>query len=134
MLNEKKIRIMTKLAVFEDSEGKKDIDLSKYYKNDYIRLHLIKTIISVTIGYLILLGMIAFYKSEELIRNAVSLDYESMGFKILGGYIIFLTIYILGTAIAYSVKYDRSKRKLSVYLDSLKALRSLYKEEEKDMR
>ena len=49
MLNNRKIRIMTKLATYEEKEGKEDIKLSKYYKTDFVRLNILKTIMSIMI-------------------------------------------------------------------------------------
>ena len=41
MLNEEKIRLMTKAASFESGEGKKALEMNRFYKGDYISLHLI---------------------------------------------------------------------------------------------
>ncbi len=130
MLNNRKIRIMTKLATYEEKEGKEDIALSKYYKTDYVRLNILKTIMSATLGYLLLLIMIAVYKSEYLIENAVDLDYKSIFTTILGYYLIILTIMIVGTLIGYSIKYDKSRKQLSQYFRMLKKLRMIYREED----
>ncbi len=130
MLNNRKIRIMTKLATYEEKEGKEDIALSKYYKTDYVRLNMLKTIMSATLGYLLLLIMIAVYKSEYLIENAVNLDYKGIFTTILGYYLIILTILIVGTLIGYSIKYDRSRKQLSQYFRMLKKLRMIYREED----
>ena len=130
MLNNRKIRIMTKLATYEEKEGKEDIKLSKYYKTDYVRLNILKTIMSATFGYLLLLIMLAVYKSEYLIENAVNLDYKSLFTTILGYYLVILTVMIVGTLIGYSIKYDRSRKQLSQYFRMLKKLRIIYREED----
>ena len=130
MLNNRKIRLMTKLAAYEAEEGREDIRLSKYYKTDYVRLQILKSIIATTFGYLLLLVMIFIYKSEYLIENAVSLDYRSIGMTVLGYFIVLQTMSIIGTLIGYSIKYDRSRKKLSKYFNLLKRLRIIYKEED----
>lgn len=130
MLNNRKIRIMTKLATYEEKEGKEDIALSKYYKTDYVRLNILKTIMSATLGYLLLLIMIAVYRSEYLIENAVNLDYKSIFTTILGYYLVILTILIVGTLIGYSIKYDKSRKQLSQYFRMLKKLRMIYRDED----
>jgi hypothetical protein len=112
MLNNKKIRLMTKLAIFETKDGKEDIRLSKYYKTDYVRLQVLKSIVSTTVGYLLILALIFLYKSEYIIKNAVSLDYKTLGSYILGIYIILITIYGLGSLAWYSFKYEASRKKL----------------------
>jgi len=120
---------MTKLAIFETKEGKEDIRLSKYYKTDYVRLQVLKSIISTTVGYLLILALIFLYKSEYIIKNAVSLDYKTIGSYILGIYIILITIYGLGSLAWFSLKYEASKKKLTRYFKLLKRMKNIYKEE-----
>ncbi len=132
MLNYKKIRLMTKLAVYEKKDGKEDIYLSKYYKTDYVRFQVLKAIITATIGYALIIGLIAFYKIEYLIKNAVVLDYKQIGTYVLGFYLMTITIYGLGALIIYSMKYDASRKKLSRYFKLLKKLEKLYNESSSD--
>ena len=42
MINEEKVKIMTKIAMYEQGAGKKYLPVSKYYRSDYIGLALIK--------------------------------------------------------------------------------------------
>lgn len=129
MLNYKKIRIMNKLAVYESKDGKEDIHLSKYYKTDYVRYQTIKSIISATVGYLLILLMVALYKMEYLIQNAVNLDYATIGTYVLGFYIMIITLYGLGSLLVFSLKYDASRKKLAKYYKLLKRLNKIYQEE-----
>lgn len=129
MLNNRKIRLMTKLAVYENKEGKEDIHLSKYYKTDYVRYQVLKSIISATVGYLLILVLVALYQMEDIIKNAVSLDYKTIGTYILGFYIMVITVYGLGSFVGYSMKYDTSRKMLARYFKLLKRLNKIYKEE-----
>lgn len=69
MLNEEKIKIMNKLAMYEQGEGKKYLPVSKYYRSDYIGLALIKNFFLVTIGYGLALAGVAAYFGEYLMEN-----------------------------------------------------------------
>lgn len=129
MLNYRKIRLMNKLAVYESKEGKEDIHLSKYYKTDYVRLQVIKAIVSATVGYLLILLMIGLYNMEMLIKNAVSLDYKTIGTYVLGFYIMTVTVYGLGSLVGYSWKYDASRKKLARYYKLIRRLQKIYQEE-----
>lgn len=131
MLNNKKIRVMTKLALYEQKDGKEDIRMSKYYKTDYVRLEMLKTIVNITIGYALILLIIGIYKAEYLISEAVTLDFVRLGQYILGFYIVILTIYITGAIIGYSIKYDKSRKTLAKYYKALKKLIRICDEEEK---
>lgn len=130
MLNNRKVRLMTRLAIYEKKEGKEDIRLSKYFRRDYVRVHLLNNIVAVTIGYLLILLMVGAYKMEYLIKEAVQLDYIGIGKTILGIYIILLTIYTMAAMIGYSFYYDYSRKNLAKYFRMLRRLRSIYREED----
>ncbi len=129
MLNNDKIRIMTKLAIYENKSGKEDIKLSQYYKRDYIRLQILNTVVFTTIGYLLVLLLVGVYQSEYLIAEVVKLDYKSIGLYILGIYVMLLTIFTLCTIIGYTIKFESSRKKLAGYNKGLKYLRKIYDEE-----
>ena len=130
MVNMRKVRLMTKLAIYEKTEGKEDIKLGKYFRRDYVRLKVLHSIVWVTLGYLLVLAMVIAYQMEYLIREAVNLDYIGMGKIILGIYVIVITVYTMVAMVAYGLYYDYSRKKLAKYFRMLRRLRSLYQEEE----
>lgn len=134
MLNEKKIRLMTKLALFEDKDGTQDIKHGKFYRNDYVRLRLLQTMISVTLGFGLVLVLVVAYKMEYLVEKAVTLDYATILKTTLGIFIIVAVIYIFLSMVIYSIQYDRSRKKLGRYMKNLKELRRLYKEGEGEIK
>ena len=42
MLDKRRIRLMTKLALYEQSDAKEDLKVSGYYKEDYAGLMILK--------------------------------------------------------------------------------------------
>ncbi len=130
MLNDRKIRLMTKLALYERKEGKEDIKLSKYYRTDYVRLQVLKTVVAVTFSYILILLLIAIYKLAYLIDQAVVLDDAGIGKMILGIYIVVLTVFVLAVLVGYSIKYRKSRKKLSKYFRMLKRLKHIYNVED----
>lgn len=129
VLNEKKIRIMSRLASYEKKENQEKFRQTGYYKSDYIRYNLLKTIVSVTIGYVLTLGLLAFYNAEFLITNAVTLNYKAVVGKALAVYFILLVVYIIVTIGIYSLKYDKAHKFLGKYFKMLGVLRKFYKDE-----
>ncbi len=126
VLDEKKIRIMTRLALSEEKYGKENFNISRYYRSDYIRYSLLKTVLSVTVGYILILGMAALYHAEYLIANAVKLDYKEMGLYVLGIYLALLIVYSGITVVIAAVKYARASRFEKKYGNVLGILRKLY--------
>lgn len=130
MLNNRKIRIMTQLAIYENNEGKEDFRLAKYYKSDYARLNVLKTAITITIAYAVLVGMVILYKLQYILDNILILDYKSIGWTILGGYIGVLSFYLIVTLLGFSIRYKVSHKKLSKYYRMLSRLKEIYREED----
>ena len=74
MVNNEKIRLMTKLAVYENAEGKDDMRVANYFRSDYIRHEILKTILAVTLGTIILVAVVLCYQMEYLLDNAFVLS------------------------------------------------------------
>lgn len=129
MLNEKKIRLMTKLALFEESEGKKEVKMDRYYRVDYIRYQILKSMVCVTLGYLLIVLAIVVYQSEYIIDNITTIAYKSIGIYIVLGYLFLLLLYSFITGIVSYFRYEKAKVKMKYYKKTLRALGHLYEEE-----
>ena len=127
MINEEKVKIMDRLAVYEKQEGRKYLPVSKYY----IGLALIKNFFLVTIGYGLILAVIAAYNLEYLLDNVHKMDLISLGVVVLGGYIGILVLYSVLTYIQYTVKYHKAKKSVKQYYTQLTKLEKIYTREEK---
>lgn len=132
MLNEEKVKLMTKLAIYEQNEGKDDLPLSKYYRTDYLTLKMINSAIAMTVGYLVLLLTILLVNVEEMLAKMVSIDILSMGKVLLLIYAILFAINMVVTYFVYSYKFKKSRKNLNKYNDKLKELYTIYKREEKN--
>lgn len=114
MLNKKKIQLMTKAARFEKSRTE-ELKISKFYRTDYLGLAMLRNFLSVTIGYLLLLLLIAVYHSEYLLDNIYVMNIEGLVKIVVIGYLLFLSIYSLITYAVYSIKFVKAKKKLEEY-------------------
>ena len=131
MLNEEKIKIMNKLAMYEQGEGKKYLPVSRYYRSDYIGLALIKNFFLVTIGYCLILAGIAAYFGEYLVDNIHKMDLVAVGRNAVIGYVVVLVVFSVPTYIQYSVKYHKAKKSVKEYYQELTQLNKIYSREEK---
>lgn len=130
MVDNRKVRIMTRMSIYEKHEGKEDLKLNKYFKSDYARLQVLKTLISISLAYVMVVMLVILYKLEYIIDNALTLDYPAIGKMILGAYIIVLAVYLIGSLFGYALKYQFSRKRLKKYYKLLKTLKEIYKEED----
>lgn len=131
MLNEDKIRLMTKLAIYEQNDGKESIKSNKYYKKDYVGLKMINTAITITIAYIMCVVLWVIYKVDFFAEKIVSIDIFTLGKKILIIYVIIFIAYMLISYLVYSIKYLKMHDMNIEYSEDLKELYMIYKREEK---
>lgn len=131
MINEEKVKIMTKLAMYEKTEGKKSMPISRYFRSDYVGLALIKNFFIVTIGYGLILLVLGFYFSDYLMNNIHKMNLVHMGIYLVAGYAVILFVYSLLTYVQYSVKYYLAKRSMKKYYEELTRLNKIYTRDEK---
>lgn len=130
MLNEEKISLMTKLALYEQNEGKKQIPMSKYYQNDYISLNLINSAIIGTIVYILIVAAVIVVYAESIVNKLTEMDLVAVGKKLVICYGVFIVIYLLASYAFYAVKFKKIRKNLNEYNADLKKLYAFYKREE----
>lgn len=130
MLSEKKIRLMIRLSDYEQNQGKIDLARTKYFKLDYIRHEILKTIVSVTGAVFLSLLLIGMYHIEFLITNALELDYAWIAKYFFASYFLILFLFSFVTLSVSSVRYETSKNRVKEYYSTLQELISFYEDEE----
>ena len=126
MLNEERIILMTKLASYEKNEGKKSMAIGKYFRGDYITLHLLKAVISATIAFFIGLGLYILYNVEELLENLYNMDFLLFARNIISIYVVFVVGYSCLTYIIFTYRYAKARKSIRRYYNTLKKLNALY--------
>ena len=130
MVDIEKVRIMTKLAAFEQAEEENALKITRYYQGDYVRCQLLKTLVCVTIGYICLCGLGMLYRLDDLIENATTLNYPQLMKQIAGGYFILLLFYVIGVTGGYIHRYHKARKKIKGYDRNLHILRQWYRKEQ----
>lgn len=123
MLNNEKIILMTKLSLYEQKNQKKEIKTGKYFKSDYMLLKMLGSFISVTIGYLLCLGVWFMYSSDQVLANMTTLG-RFTGFIviIILIYVIVTIIYMIFSYVFYSHRFRTIRKNLKEYNGDLKTL------------
>lgn len=133
MINEEKVKIMTKLAMYEQGKGKKYLPISRYYRSDYIGLALIKNFFLVTFGYVLIVAAVAVYFGDFLLENIHKMNMITLGIYLIAGYVIVLIAYSILTYVQYSLRYYQAKKSMREYYSQLTELNKIYAREEKRM-
>ncbi|MBP3475872.1 MAG: hypothetical protein J6K48_06105 [Lachnospiraceae bacterium] len=127
MLNEERIILMTKLASYEDNDGKKNVAIGSYFRSDYIGWQVLKSIISATIAFVVVFAMYIFYDFEMFMMDIYKMDLMEFAKKVLFLYLGIVGVYAIISYIIYTVRYNRAKRSLKLYYMNLRRLANMYK-------
>lgn len=125
MLSDEKIIRMTKLAAFEKREGKKNLNIVNYYRNDYIGFQVLKSIIAVTISFVAVFALYLFYNFEALMHDVYKLDLMEFGKSVVIIYLCVAAAYGVITYVVYASRYSKAKKKLKHYYAGLRALENI---------
>lgn len=127
MLNEKRIRLMTKLARYESGEGKEELRIARYYRSDYIGLAMFRNFFLASLAYLVILLLAGAYFAESL----HTLNIAWIGILIVVEYLVTIGVYSAVTYTIHSIRYGRAKKGVAAYERKLGELEALYEEEER---
>lgn len=134
MVNEDKVKLMTKLAIYESTKGKKQLNISKYYKRDYVRYNMFKTAVTATMAFFMILGGYILINAEELLLKLNEMDLLHEAIKLGIIYAVFVIGYMVIARLVYARKYEKVKPDVIIYNHNLKKLKEMYDKEEKEMK
>lgn len=132
MVNKEKVRIMAQIALDETNSHKKVIEEGEYYKSDYIRSHLISVLWNITVSFILIVSLSALYYADYISLNIVRINYEKLGFILLGIYTIIIILSMLLSYLYFSKKYIRNRKILEEYQKKLELLSDFYKQNRED--
>ena len=126
MLNEERIILMTKMASYEENEGKKNVAIGNYFRGDYISMQVLKSVISGTIAYAVIFALYILYDFENFMQEIYKMDLIVFAKNVLILYGICIVVYGVIAYLVYSYRYSRARKSLKSYYNNLKKLNSLY--------
>ena len=128
MVNEKKVRLMTQLALDEKRFYKDELDESGYFRSDYIRSNTLKVLLGYSISYLLIMGLVAMYYVDYLFTNVVQMDMQSMVWLAGCIYVGLLLIIALFCVLFYMTKYTNNRKRLRKYMMEIDKLQKFYRD------
>ncbi len=132
MVDPDKVYLMTKAAQFEDKEQKNALKTVSFRRKDYIFYHMLIVMVSATVGYAMLVGMVLFLvimANDLLVLNVGEMFLILAG--VLLGYAVLLIIYYMVSHKYYGEKHVKARQEVKKYQQVLKQLSELVETEEK---
>ena len=131
MLDERKVKLMTKLALYEETHGKEDFKISSYYRKGYASLHVIYAFLSVSVGYVCLVGVLLLAGVENIMGNLSNGLIIFLFLIILAGYVGVVIVYCGIASHIYNEKHKKARKRVKRYNHNLIQLLKMYEKEKR---
>lgn len=128
MINEDKVILMTKLASYEEHEGRQNMKIVNYFRADYIALQVLKAVFCATVTFVLIFALYVFYDIEVFMQDIYKMDMVGFARKILMYYGITVVAYGAVSYVICAYRYSKARRSLRAYYQNLKKLNSMYEE------
>jgi len=132
MLNEERIKHMTKLAFYETKGGSDDLKVSFYFKKDYIGFNTFWSAFWMTIAYIALVVIIGVTFMSGLLEALSSKQMIAIILSFLGIYFILLIVYVRYAKHIYKIKHARAYYRVKKFKEDLEQLEEMYEKEDGD--
>lgn len=129
MINEKRVILETRLAVYE-SRSEADDKINSYYKSDYVTGHLLVTFLCATLAFLLIAGVYAFYHLQDVMLQIYNESIAAMIFTVIVYYVVFVAVLLVLTFLIYTWRYNKAGERLDAFYGGLRELAVNYKREE----
>ena len=126
MVDQDRVVLMTKMSAFRQREGKKTAAINQYFRGDYVGYQVLKSVISATIVFCILVATYVLFHFEDLMQNIYNLNVMAMARRLLVYYILLVGGYAIASYVIYSIRYTRMRGRMKNYYNDLKRLSKLY--------
>ena len=130
MVNEERVKLMTRMAAYESSGHKRNKDIISFFKSDYISLQLIKAFIANSIAFAIFFLLYVLYDFEVFMKEIYKMNLFDFIKGVLVIYAIFIVILSIITFVVSLYRYNRALQSTKLYYTNLKKLSQMYGKEE----
>ena len=134
MIDVKRVRRMTRMAAYEDTDGKRDKRITSYFRVDYLTRQILITLLCDTIAFVIAAALYAAYHFETLIVDIYDSDLRILVMRVLMIYLAFMVFMIAVTIVVYMGRYSRARAHVGAYYHDLGIMSSEYRNEQGEQR
>ncbi|RDU22077.1 hypothetical protein [Anaerosacchariphilus polymeriproducens] len=127
MLNEERTKLMTKMSILEQKNGKEWIKIGDYYKSDYISLQMLKTFFSTSVSFVLIIGLIVLYQMDYLFENLNKLQITLLAQIVIVCFVCYSIIFQIIAYWVYAVRYRNAKKHLKNFKENIEKLSVMYK-------
>ena len=115
MIDATKVRMMTRLALYEQGQGKHDRAVYRCTKGVYLGIRRLISFFAITIAYMLASGLYCFRYVNEIFQKGFGYDYKPLVIRLALCYIIVLFFGLIVLELIYRRRYRKAMENLKDY-------------------
>ena len=131
MVNKRKVRLMSRTAMYEKHEGNQDLPKAAFYKSDYVAVKMWCTAIAVTIAYILILCLVVACNFEYAVSHLTDINYGLLALVVGLIYVAIMVVYMLISYFIYSYRFVEAENGIKIYQNWLHKIFLMNKEDRK---
>ncbi|MCI5952786.1 MAG: hypothetical protein MRZ63_10860 [Anaerostipes sp.] len=133
MVNEEKVKLMTKMAIYESGKGKMDLEISHFHTNEYMKMEVVKSVIVNTIVYCAALGFILLLMMDKVIEAVNNHQFRKYMLLFVMAYLLFIFLEAMIVRERAKQRYLDARPRVRAYKKNLAKLHFMYELEEENI-
>lgn len=125
MVDKRKVRLMTRAAVYEKRYGEEDVKITGFYQKDYASLNTWITLIWITAGFMLFTVLLFLAVGEKVLEGITIAKLLILAAVVLGLYLSVLIVYGIGAGNFYKKKHIKAKQRIKRYIRDLSRLEKM---------
>lgn len=130
MIDEERIKLMTRMASYEKEEHKKNKAIISFFKSDYVSLQMVETTVASTIAFAVIFALYVLYDFDLFMKEIYKMDMFGFVKIVLVIYAVFMLISLVVTYVLSMYRYNRAMQCTKRYHSDLKKMSRIYDKEE----
>lgn len=131
MVNKRKVRLMSRTAMYEKHEGGKDLPKAAFYKSDYVSVNMWCTAIAVTVAYILILFLVIACNFEYAVSHLTDINYAILAVIVGVIYMAIMILYMLIAYFLYSYRFVEAENGIKIYQNWLHKIFLMNREDRK---
>ena len=129
MINNDKVRLMTKIQVFENQE-QEALKANRFFQRDYLGLYMIRSFLAYVLLFILILVVVFLYNWEELLTKLDTAELMDVGKVVFVSFFPLLILSMIASYIVYWFRYRKYRKKVKEHIANLKLLNAFYQKED----
>lgn len=114
MIDVKKVRLMTRISMYENGQGRKDLKMNRSRQSTYIRMKVLETILCVTIAYFIVAGLYSTRYITMIVTEGFG-KFKNIAAALMAVYLVLLMLSVIMTYFYQKEKYKKAYQRIVLY-------------------